>query len=211
MGRTPGTRNPDYEAKRDNLTRALLPQLVGSDGPRTFAALARSAGVSVPTLKHYFGDRSGLIRACFRHAARQGSAHLEEAAKPGALPPRESLLELCRSILHGWEEGLGRIHETGLTLGLGAAELGRVYLSEILEPTILVTEQRLLRHIARDELRDFDPRVGALALLSPLLLSLLHQRNLGGHETRPLDLDGYLETHVDGFLRGHVAASSTTR
>jgi hypothetical protein len=71
----------------------------------------------------------------------------------------------------------------------------------VLEPSLVTLEARLQRHAARGELRHENARLAALQLLSPVLLAVLHQRELGGAQCRPLDLSTFIEPHVDAFVR----------
>ena len=52
-----------------------------------------------------------------------------------------------------------------------------------------------------------------MSLLAPLLLAILHQRELGGTSVRQMDLDGFLEDHASAFVRAYavdtVAAKAT--
>ena len=58
-------------------------------------------------------------------------------------------------------------------------------------------------HRDRGELRaGADLRYAALAFVAPLLLALLHQVELSGRTCRPLDLEGFLDAHVEGFVAG---------
>lgn len=204
MGRPPGRRNEGFEEKRAALARSVMFALLEDGRPSPLSTLARVAGVSVPTLKHYFGDRDQLVQAAMTEASKLGAPHLERARRPAGADVRESLLRFCVDLLEGWRLGVGALHQSGLVLGLGDVGLGPAYLREILEPTILALEQRLGRHVERGDLDDEHPRVMALALLSPVVLALLHQDQLGGTETRPLDVEAFLEAHVDRFLGGYA-------
>ena len=54
-----------------------------------------------------------------------------------------------------------------------------------------------------------EPRAGArvgaaaLALVGPVVLALLHQVDLLGSACRPLDIDAFIEVHIQGWLEGH--------
>ena len=93
----------------------------------------------------------------------------------------------------------------GLQIGLGHATLGPAYVSELLEPTLQAFEARLALHVARGELHVADLRQAALALLGPIVLALLHQRELGGQRCRPLDLRRLAAAQLADFLQLHAA------
>src|SRR3954468_13910463 len=110
MGRPTGSRNPDFETTRNALLQALLVRLGEPDGTRaSFRELAAAAGVSVATLRHYFGSREQLIQAVLEWCHTLGQRYLLEVAT-GPLPPlRASLSSLLARIEQGFAGGLDRI------------------------------------------------------------------------------------------------------
>ena len=203
MGRPPGVRNQDYATTRDSILDDARSLLLTPDGANaSMRELSRAAKVSTPTLRHYFPTREELVAAVLARDHAGALPHLHHIAA-GELPPlRSSLLEVLGFMLRGFVEfGVLDLHVLGLRSGLKHAGLGPVYLSEVLEPSLVALEARLERHAARGELRLDQPRVAALQLLAPLLLAVLHQHELGGTRCRPLALDEFLPAHVDGFIR----------
>jgi AcrR family transcriptional regulator len=204
MGRAAGSRNSDFEASREALLAKLSLQALKPHGARlSFRELAAGAGVSPPTVRHYFGDRAQVLRDVLAHLNKQGQVYLDAAANHPIANLRESLKWLLDSIVLGWQFRVGAVHQLGLTAGLGDAALGPAYINEILEPTLQAAEVRLKRHIARGQLEKCDVRHAALELLAPVVLGLLHQGNLFGATCRPLDLDAFLKDHLTRFLRGY--------
>lgn len=206
MARTAGSRNADFDASREGLVRALLEALPGERlAQASLRELAGAAGVSVATLRHYFGARTGVIEACLERMHREGLPYLLEVAS-GPLPEvRTSLRWLMRYQLEGLRQGVGDLHRTGLAAGMGEEALGPAYLRHLLEPSLQAIEARLARHVAAGELNALDVRHAALALVSPLLLGWLHQRGLGGDRCRPLDLEALADDTLEAFLRAHAA------
>ncbi|NJO12111.1 MAG: hypothetical protein HC872_00060 [Gammaproteobacteria bacterium] len=101
-----------------------------------------------------------------------------------------------QEIATGWHRGVGAVHAVGLTEGLKSDKAGLSYLLDVLEPTLQALEARLQVHIDRGEMRAADTRHAALWLLSPVLLALLHQHELGGTRCRPLDVEALLQEHA---------------
>lgn len=204
MSRPIGTRNAEYDEIRTRLARALAGALMDEQGEaRSLNSLAQVVGVSVPTLKHYFGDYDGIIAAAFAQSRADGEIHLARQRDPGELPLRESIGACCAAIELGWKLGVGALFTAGLSLGLGQAARGPLAIDHLLEPTLQAVEARLAAHQSRGELGpEVDLRAAALSLLSPLLLALLHQQALGGNRCRPLDLPGFSRTHQECWLRG---------
>ena len=205
MGRPRGSRNADYAGKRASLAMKLVPRLLAPDGvDASMRELARSAEVSVPTLRHYFSDRDGVISACLEVMQQLGAVHLDRAAEERI---DDDLYTSCLWVLQefavGWQNGIGQMVTVGLVAGVGSKQIGAAYVSTILEPTLQSVERRLAHHRDRGELTgDVDLRYASLALMCPVILGLMHQGPLSGRDLRPLDVDGFLENHVAHFVRG---------
>lgn len=207
MARTHGARGSEYDAKRASLIAAMQARLVARDlPPPSLRELAAAAGVTMPTLRHYFGRRDDVIIAILDAIGQAGAVHLAEAAASD-LPFAESITAALRHVLAGLHQGLNDVHMLGLREGMGQTRLGPAYLDAILEPSLQAIETRLAAHQARGEMRRTDPRHAALALLAPLVLAGLHQAELGGDKTRPLDLDALVADHAAAFVRGYAAQS----
>lgn len=198
-----GGRSSDYEAKRAALAERIF-RLVIRDGTSSLHAMAQHAGVSRPTLRHYFVDRDGAVRAALETAATYGAPHQRYLAALPVDNPRECLLTALRDLCSGWQDhGVGNVHLVGLKAGLEDATTGETYLTVILEPLLRAVETLLTRLVQAGGVAAHDVRSGALALISPIVLALLHQDALGGAQQRPLDLAAFREHLVDAFLRAH--------
>lgn len=205
MGRPEGTRNPDYSAKRAALLRRLLARLLEHDGARcSLNELAIAAEASVPTLKHYFGDRDGIVAAALRSAEALGAEHVEVLAIPTSSDLTASMRDAVFHLLLGWRSfGVDRVFAGSLGLGLSDASAGPAFLAGVLEPTQQALERRLRIHALRGEalIDDGAERAAALGFVAPLLLALLHQGPLGGDRCRPLDVNDFVDAHVAAFVR----------
>lgn len=204
MARPQGSRNQNYDQERARLSSMIMERLTQPDGPSaSLRALATHCQVSPPTLRHYFEDRDGAVIAAFEHAMAGGEPHLGVVREAELGPAPVALTSLLRFTVLGWERfGVGDIFRAGLEIGLGHERLGPAYINSLLEPLLQAFEQRLRVHQSRQELRpELDPSTGALMLLSPILLGLLHQVELGGRTCRALDLDALICTQVDAFMR----------
>jgi AcrR family transcriptional regulator len=206
MPRPSGGRNAGYEEKRRELLDKLAARLAAPDGKiASLRELAMHAGVSIPTLKHYFGDRTAVVEAVLEQSGRNGEPFMTKAASTDE-PFEKSIPSLLAFIVTGFERGrLGSIHAIGLTEGLRHGMLGPAYLQSILEPTLLAVETRLSIHVAAGEMAKVDLRFAALALVSPLLLALLHQKDLGGVDVRCMDIDAFVAVHAASFVKAYKA------
>lgn len=206
MGRPTGHRNADFEQTRKTLLESLHRRLVQPDGARaSVRELAAAAGVSVPTLRHYFGDREGIVRALLEDVHRHGEPYLLMVATGPLSDLRSSIAWFLRYLDEGFLHGVAELHALGLGAGLRDDTLGPLYLEELVEPTLKAVEARLARHLAAGHLRPCDLRAAALSLVAPALFANLHQRALGGAATRPLSLALLIEEQTEAFVRAYAA------
>ncbi len=209
MGRPSGSRNEGYDQRRDALAMSVLPRLIADDGPRaSLADLAEAAGVSVATLKHYFGDRTGLIAATLRLLGSQGTPWLAQVTMPSSPDLERSMLDVARAIARAWSGfGVGRVFGAALAIGIHDKVAGPGTVDGLLEPLVQAIEARLAAHVDAGvvDVDSSNPgddiRVAALAFISPLLVALLHQHELSGSTCRALDVDAFIARHVARFVK----------
>lgn len=206
MVRTRGAVSADHDAKRAELLDRLLGRLTRHGETRpSLRALAEAAGVSVPTLRHYFGSREGAVEAVLEKVEKDGAVHLERAAEAGP-----DLRTSVRLFLEDAAFGLTRT-PLGDAMAAGLAEgllmpAGPAYVDHLLEPTLKALAKRLSAHQERGQMREANPRHAALILFAPLFLACQHQRQLGGQRNYPLDLTAFVEELTESFVRAYEAA-----
>jgi hypothetical protein len=125
------------------------------------------------------------------------------------------LREALALVVVGWRHfGVGNIHQVGLKVGLEDAQTAQTYVADILEPLFQAMERLLGRLVEAGKLGPHDSRQGAMALVAPVVMSLLHQDGLGGSKVRPLVIDTMVGCVVDAWCRAHpplcLAAVSAT-
>ncbi len=204
MPRPPGSKNRDHEATRHALARSFAGSLLDEAGePATLDGLAKAAGVSVPTVRHYFQDRDGAFRAALHAVREDGAERLREMADPGERSAEACVVGLAVAVTVVWRRfGLGKVMAAGLALGVGSASRGPAYLEELLEPFLQAAEQLLAQLAKKGRLKPLDARAVSLALLAPILFALIHQDHLGGARQRPLDVTAFAKSHAAMILRG---------
>lgn len=184
------------------------------DSPRpSLRELASAAGVSVPTLRHYFGARPQVVDAIFEECLKlgqEGLAAQRNAEKPFAESIQDYSAALIRALAAGREVRLGDLFAVALGEGLLDVGVSRSTLRHILDPTIIVLEDRLRAHIARGDMIDTDVRAAALMLISPLLFASLHQHQLSGDQERPMSLNATTEAISAAFIRAYGKATDAT-
>lgn len=171
-----------------------------SGPPASYAELAKAAGVSLATLRHYFGDRDAAVAAILQIHGSLAEPHLQMIRQP-LDDFAASVSQAVEYIAEGLDQPLvAQLHATGIAEGLAHPDTGPAYLNEVLEPTILALEDRLAHHMVRGQMRHVDARAAALMLISPLILAHLHQHWLGGTGTRPLSETDYRQVVTDAFV-----------
>ncbi len=205
MARPPGSRNADYEQKRLALAEKVVWRVMQIGGHRaSMRELAQAAQVSVPTLRHYFTDREGVVAAALATMKDIGKHHLDRAADHHVDQPMEASLRWAvGEFATGWIRGVGQLVTAGIVLGVNNDTLGPAFVDATLEPTLQSFERRLGHHQRAGELDpSADLRAASLALVCPVILGLLHQVQLRGSTCRHLNLETFLDDHVTRFVRG---------
>jgi AcrR family transcriptional regulator len=213
VARTKGARNADYDVKRQELLGRLLPRFVDrSLGRPSFRQFSAAAGVTMPTLRHYFGDRADVVAAVLEDFFRQGAARLESIAAP-TVGFDESIREYALAFVAGLQcpvgpggpARLGDIFAASLSEGLADPEISALALTYVIDPALQTLERRLGVHVARGEMRPANLHAAALMLVSPILVAVLHQDQMCGAALRPTPLEALATDIADAFIRAYRA------
>jgi len=207
--RPKGARDSDYEAKRRALLRRMTERMMRREVARpSLRQLAEAAGVSVPTLRHYFGDRAEVVEAMLEEYRLQGESRLAWVAQPQG-PFATSVRQFAYSMVAGMTAPLpvrlGDVFAVGIAEGLLDAQIGPAALRHIVDPAVRACQARLEEHIARGEMIATDTRSAALMLLSPLLVAVLHQDQMHGSECSPMELYALADRVSEAFVRAYEA------
>lgn len=204
-------RKAGYEDKRRDLAHKVYRCVMEGQGT-SLNALAAYAGVSRPTLRHYFDDREGAIQAGLVEAARVGGRFMDGlAGLPTDDGARTAVEQALTLIVYAWRTvGIGVLHEVGMRIGLEHRATGQTYVDHILEPMLAGLEGLVAHLVEEGRVRPCTPRLAVLQLTSPVFVALLHQDGLGGREVRPLDVDRVVEETVDVWMAAYgVTAESS--
>lgn len=203
MPRPAGTRNPEYQQRRAALIAKLERRLVDPPNRPNMLELARSAEVSIPTLKHYFGDRAGVVAAVLVDGRARGDRFMAIAAEPSG-PFPQSIADLVSFVVQGFTRGrLGDLLAVGFAEAFRDAAASAAYLDNIMDPMIAAAGARLATHVERGEMIDVDTRHAALGLIGPLFLALVHQFDFAGKAHHPIDLEAFGAQHGAAFIRAY--------
>jgi AcrR family transcriptional regulator len=204
LARTKGVRNADYEAKRRELLARMLPRFVDrAQGRPSFRQFAAAAGVTMPTLRHYFGGRADVVGAILEAYREAGSKRLERASRPAG-PFAVSVRDFVDNFILGMRSESDMFAST-LAEGLVDAEIGPRVLQYLLDPALEALQSRLSAHVASGEMRDGDLRAASMMLFSSLLVAVMHQDQMGGAASSPVDLETTAHDIADAFVRAWAA------
>lgn len=208
MPRPKGARDADYEEKRLELLRRMTLRVMRRETARpSFRQLAQAAEVSVSTLRYYFGDRAGVISAILENYLRDGLDRLEQIAT-ASKPFEASIRDYGMAMLQGFraprQVKLGDVFAIAIAEGLLDPDIGPSALAFVVDPSVETLQRRLQRHVARGEMRQVDTRAAALMLISPLLLTILHQDHMGGAACNPADIHAVIDEVCGAFVRAYA-------
>ena len=135
MARPAGVKNQDYEKKRVALLDAVLAHVEREDVVQpSLRQLAIAATVSDINLRHYFGDRRGVVLALFKHMRKTS-----EGVRDVMRSPAETVSEAVESYIQlacsaGTDTPFIRRHVFALREAIADTEVYLHYVDEILEP-----------------------------------------------------------------------------
>jgi AcrR family transcriptional regulator len=189
MPRPAGARNHDFDEKRaallDTLTDYALSAALTRPSLRQFAIAAHQ---SEPTLRHYFGDRQGLVIEIIGNLNKRAQVTWAMAAQPAA-NPADAVTDYLAFTKAGMESGIfNRFHAFALIEAFADDTVGKVYLQQIMEPSLKAFSDKLgsTPGAPRDEA---ELRAATLLASAPLLVLGMHQGLLGGKRDAPFDMD----------------------
>ena len=197
MPRQMGSRNKGFAQKKDDLLQALAEFALNTDlRLPSLRALAQSVDVTEPTLRHYFGDRQGVIEAILLDIARRGQVIWEAVGSPSPSPEAALQTYFDVSLAGMRHGGFVRTHMFGIIEGLADPEIGRVYARHILEPSLqsFITK---LKSSGGGHLSNTELRTAALMAFSPLLVLSLHQDLFGTQSMEPVEVEAVISVMRD--------------
>ena len=212
VSRPKGIRDQDYEAKRRALLQRMAVRLMSRDVARpSMRDLAAAAGVTVPTLQHYFGGRAQVIDAILEEQLRLG-AHGLAAQRTSTAPFSNSMHDYARALVRALganrDVRLGDLFAVSLAEGMVDPSISGSTLRHVLDPTIETLRARLKDHVARGDMIETDTRSAALMLMSPLLLAFFHQEQLGGAAGDPIALEAMADEVSAAFVRAFASPAA---
>lgn len=206
MPRPAGVRNHDFDEKRASLLNALTEFALDADLRRpSLRQFAIAVNQSEPTLRHYFGDRQGLVIEIIENI-RQHSLPIWDIVNMPADDPAQAVKDYLDLSEKGMQKGrFTRAHAFGLIEGLADELVGKAYLEKMLHPALKVFAEKL--RATPGGPRDPDELMAAtFAATAPIILMGVHQELLGGSDHAPVDM-----SRIFGFLNVWLSESFTAQ
>jgi len=170
--------------------------------PVSLRQFAIKAGVSEPTLRHYFADRQGVVTAIIEFFAEGARDWLQRSAEPAA-SVEEAVRGYAGLALEGADtDTFAQAHAFALVESIHDPVVARAYLDLIVEPSLKAIESRLAPALDPDGAFPDRVRHGAISLYAPILIAVVHQRLLRGAEARPLDMGAFFNDLSELFAHG---------
>lgn len=206
LARPRGTRDAAYEQKRHLLLQRVASRLGRKNDTRpSLRQLAAAAEVTVPTLRHYFGDRDSTVEAVLAHYRALGEPFMSDARLPHG-PFADSIRQFVGALTLGMSRGkLADIFAMGFVEGMLNERLGPVCLTELVDPAVDSLAARLEAHQRLGEMKPADCRHAALMLVSPILIGWHHQEQMFGRQSRPLDMQAFVDDLANAFIAAYSA------
>ncbi len=189
--------------RRHELLSLLAPTAIAErSAPVSLRQFAIKAGVSEPTLRHFFTDRQGVVTALIGFFAEGAKHFLEQSSQPEA-SLHEAVSGYGNLALAGAQSRLfAQAHAFALVESIHDPEVARTYLQTIIEPSLQALEHRLAPSVDPEGSNPDRVRHATLALYGPTLIAILHQQLLKGDEIRPLDMSAFVADLTALFTDG---------
>jgi AcrR family transcriptional regulator len=189
--------------RRSELLGLLAPTAIAErSAPVSLRQFAIKAGVSEPTLRHFFADRQGVVIALIAYFADGARQFLEESAKP-ASTLQDAVSGYGALALAGAQSDFyAQAHAFALVESIHDPEVAKAYLERIIEPSLQALELRLGPSVDPHNANPDRVRHAALALYAPALIAILHQHLLKGDEVRPIDMSAFVADLTTLFTDG---------
>lgn len=197
-----------WRRRKEARPQEILDAALAEFAARGFAAarmedIAVRAGVTKGTLYLYFASKEELFKTLVRESigAVITARRVEADAYQGSAA--DLLATVLRFIGH-----FARTSDRAVLPKIVMSEAGnfpellRFYRAEVVENGLALLGGIIARGIARGEFRPVDPQHAARLCVAPLLLVILWRTSFAREETKPYDLEGLVETHIDVLLKG---------
>lgn len=199
---------PKFRRRKADRPAEIVDAALAVFAEKGFAAarlddIARRAGVSKGALYLYFETKEDIFRAVVSQAIAPnvGAIRAMAAAHPG---PLADLLRGVTGHVAGVVERtpLGGVLKMVVGEARNFPEIARVWHDELVSPALGAMTAAIQAAQARGEVKPGDPRIYALQLISPMLVTVLWRETFTPVGAPPFDLPAVMAQHVETLLCG---------
>ena len=178
--------------------------------PTKLEEVARRAGVTKGTIYLYFANKEALFKALVRQTIVPVIAQGEAVAQSFTGSARDLFEKLVREYwrLVG-ETSLASIPRLMIAEAGNFPELARFYYEEVVTRGHRLMAGVLERGIKAGEFKQVNLAVATKLAMAPLMHAVVARKAFAACMPEGFDVASYLDTHIDLFLHGISATSST--
>lgn len=192
------------EARPDEVLDAALDLFIASGFSATRVEdIARRAGISKGAVYLYFNSKEAILTALVRRSIVPVA---EDAASLSALEhadPAETIRLMVETIAGRMADGrIFAIPRIILAEAGNFPELVQMYRREVIERGIGALEALIRRGIEQGQFRAVNPRHAVRSIIGPLIAHLLLWRVFGFDDESDVNIDSFVESHLDLLFRG---------
>ena len=165
--------------------------------------VAKRAGVSKGALYLYFETKADLFRAVVTEAISPNLEHVKAMAAatvPFEQAARMGVGRLARTVIT--DRRITGVVKLVIAESRNHPELATIWHETVIEPGLQMMSGLIAAAQARGEIRPGDPRLFAMGLMGPMVLSMVWRETFEPIGAQPLDVVKLAEQHVDTVLRG---------
>jgi AcrR family transcriptional regulator len=206
---------PRWRRRKNARPEEILNAALEAFADRGFAAtkledVARRAGVTKGTIYLYFENKEALFKALIRQTIVPVIAQGEAIAQAFTGSARDLFERLVREYwrLVG-ETALSSIPRLMIAEAGNFPELARFYYEEVVTRGHRLMAGVLERGIKAGEFRKVNLAVATKLAMSPLMHAVVARQAFAACMPEGFDVTSYLDTHIDLYLHGISAPSST--
>ena len=165
--------------------------------------VAKRAGVSKGALYLYFETKADLFRAVVTDAISPNLEHVKALAS--ASVPFEQAVRMGVGMLAGkvvTDRRITGVVKLVIAESRNHPELATIWHETVVEPGLQLMSGLIAAGQARGEIRPGDPRLFAMGLMGPMVLSMVWRETFEPIGAQRLDVVALAEQHLDTVLRG---------
>jgi AcrR family transcriptional regulator len=206
---------PRWQRRKDARPGEILDAALDVFVRQGFAAariqdVARAAGVTTGTVYLYFSSKEAVFEAAVLHAMDAMLTPTEQRINTHEGTSESLLIETMR---RWWKTAALDPRYAGMPMLVTLEAdrfpgLARHFVTAVLDRAYTLYARVLERGIARGEFRPHDVHYGARLLLAPIHYALAYNWGLAPYDGANRFDRGYVDAHLDIFLRGIRAAGA---